>query len=100
MASTRPPASEGMSATCASRKSFIGRACASFHVLAKETQAPLSNRACRFPAHGLPMVSRAEALCRHLDANESTASVRHTDLYVHASCAWPLPTVALGDVVL
>jgi hypothetical protein len=42
---------------------IIGRSCPfTFGCPAAKGQDPLSNRACRFPAHGLPVVSRDTAL--------------------------------------
>jgi hypothetical protein len=38
-------------------------------------QDPLSNRACEFPAHGLPVVSRVAALCCLRIADRATQAV-------------------------
>ena len=53
---------------------------------AQETQDPLSNRACGFPAHGFPMVLLSEHACRP-SRTETGPRERHL--------AWLVPAVVL-----
>jgi hypothetical protein len=61
--SPHPDASSRAAPTRASRRRTIGRSClVKVGFPHKARQDPRSNRACGFPAHGLPMVSRSAAL--------------------------------------